>query len=189
MVLSPQDAAGALRDIEAAQARSAKLHGYARSSPQLLLWGVLWVIGYLSGLLRSDMGRGRSDWTDCRIRSAAWDGPRGWLALRCSGRDVRCIFCGRFFHPMANQSEADRCLDSAWRRRCLRDRRHLVGATIRHHRNSDCGADAGRVRSFEAALLSVDGRSRRRRSDPRGYLAQAGLRWCKRTRSSISRRD
>jgi hypothetical protein len=46
MVLSPQDAAGALRDIEAAQARSAKLHGYARSSPQLLLWGGLWVIGY-----------------------------------------------------------------------------------------------------------------------------------------------
>src|SRR5260370_25705519 len=46
MVLSPQDAAGALREIEAAQERSAKLHGYARSSPQLLLWGVLWVIGY-----------------------------------------------------------------------------------------------------------------------------------------------
>jgi len=46
MTLSPQDAAGALRDIEAAQARSAKLHGYARSSSQLLLWGVLWVIGY-----------------------------------------------------------------------------------------------------------------------------------------------
>src|SRR5260370_11571841 len=37
---------GALREIEAAQERSAKLHGYARSSPQLLLWGVLWVIGY-----------------------------------------------------------------------------------------------------------------------------------------------
>jgi hypothetical protein len=46
MVLSLQDAAGALRDIEAAQARSAQLHGYARSSPQLLLWGVLWVVGY-----------------------------------------------------------------------------------------------------------------------------------------------
>src|SRR5262245_42842901 len=46
MVLSPQDAAAALRDIETAQARSEKLHGYARSSPQLLLWGVLWVVGY-----------------------------------------------------------------------------------------------------------------------------------------------
>ena len=46
MTLSPQDAASALRDIEAAQARSATLHGYARSSPHLLLWGVLWVIAY-----------------------------------------------------------------------------------------------------------------------------------------------
>jgi hypothetical protein len=46
MVLSPQDAAVALHDIEAAQARSAKLHGYTRGSPQLLLWGVLWAIGY-----------------------------------------------------------------------------------------------------------------------------------------------
>jgi hypothetical protein len=35
----------------------------------------------------------------------------------------------------------------------------------------------------------VDGWSRRRRSDPRGYLAQACLRWRKRTRSSINRRD
>src|SRR5258708_10101695 len=57
MVLSPQDAAGALRDIEAAQARSAQLHGYARSSPQLLLWGVLWVIGYgLQDLLPAHAG-------------------------------------------------------------------------------------------------------------------------------------
>jgi hypothetical protein len=46
MVLSPHDAAGALRDVEIAQARSAQLHGYARGSPQLLLWGVLWTVGY-----------------------------------------------------------------------------------------------------------------------------------------------
>jgi hypothetical protein len=46
MVLSPQDAAGALREIETAQIRSATLHGYERSAPQLLLWGVLWVVGY-----------------------------------------------------------------------------------------------------------------------------------------------
>jgi hypothetical protein len=64
MVLSPQDAAGALRDIEAAQARSAKLHGYARSAPQLLLWGVLWVIGcclHFSPLCFSSCGRSIRD--------------------------------------------------------------------------------------------------------------------------------
>jgi len=46
MMLSPQDAASALRDIETTQLRSATLHGYARSSPHFVLWGVLWVIGY-----------------------------------------------------------------------------------------------------------------------------------------------
>lgn len=46
MVLSPQDAAGALREIEAAENRSAQLHGYERGSPQLILWGILWAIGY-----------------------------------------------------------------------------------------------------------------------------------------------
>src|SRR5215468_8539173 len=46
MTLSPQDAATALRDIETAQMRSATLRGYARSSPHLVLWGVLWGIGY-----------------------------------------------------------------------------------------------------------------------------------------------
>jgi hypothetical protein len=46
MVLSPQDAAGALREIEAAENRSAQLHVYERSSPQLILWGILWAIGY-----------------------------------------------------------------------------------------------------------------------------------------------
>ena len=193
MMLSPQDAAGALRDIEAAQARSAQLHGYARSSPQLVLWGVLWVIGYgLNDFFPAYSGAiwGAVVPIGLIAGFAALRGTgQGWLALRSGGRDVRCIFCGRFFHPMADQSEADRCLDSAWRRRRLRDRRHLVGATIRHHRNSDCGADAGRVRSFEAALLSLDGWSRRRLPDPGGHLAQAGLRWCKRTISSINRRD
>jgi hypothetical protein len=46
MMLSPQDAASALRDIETTQMRSATLHGYARSSPHFVLWGVLWAIGY-----------------------------------------------------------------------------------------------------------------------------------------------
>jgi hypothetical protein len=57
MVLSPQDAAGALSDIETAQMRSAKLYGYARSSPQLLLWGVLWVVGYGLNDLLPILGR------------------------------------------------------------------------------------------------------------------------------------
>src|SRR5256885_546488 len=46
MSLSPQDAAAALQDIEAAQARSVMLRDYRHASPHLIAWGVLWVIGY-----------------------------------------------------------------------------------------------------------------------------------------------
>jgi hypothetical protein len=46
MVLTPQDAAAALRDIEQVQARSATLHDYHRAAPHFMIWGVLWAVGY-----------------------------------------------------------------------------------------------------------------------------------------------
>jgi hypothetical protein len=46
MVISHQDAAEALSTIETAQHRSATLRGYERRSPYLILWGVLWAVGY-----------------------------------------------------------------------------------------------------------------------------------------------
>ncbi len=46
MTLSPQDATAALRDIDAAQARSATLRGYQRAAPNFLIWGVIWAVGY-----------------------------------------------------------------------------------------------------------------------------------------------
>src|SRR6516162_5821826 len=57
---SSQDAAVALREIESAEARSAMLHGYQRSASQLVLWGVLWVIGY--GLNDVFPAYGRAIW-------------------------------------------------------------------------------------------------------------------------------
>jgi hypothetical protein len=60
MTFSPEDAAGALREIEAAENRSAQLHGYERSSPQLILWGILWAIGY--GLNDLFPSRGGAIW-------------------------------------------------------------------------------------------------------------------------------
>jgi hypothetical protein len=58
--LSRQEAASALRDIEAAQKRSETLQGYTRSSPHLVLWGVLWVVGY--GLTDLCPQYGRAIW-------------------------------------------------------------------------------------------------------------------------------
>lgn len=46
MALSPQEAAEALQDIERTQRHSATLRGYRGAAPHLILWGVLWAIGY-----------------------------------------------------------------------------------------------------------------------------------------------
>jgi hypothetical protein len=46
MILTPQDAAAALNDIGQAERRSATLRGYQRGAPHLILWGVLWAVGY-----------------------------------------------------------------------------------------------------------------------------------------------
>ena len=61
MELSPHEAASALRDIESAQNRSETLRRYALSSPHLVLWGILWVVGY--GLTDLFPPYGRAIWT------------------------------------------------------------------------------------------------------------------------------
>jgi hypothetical protein len=82
MVLSPQDAAGALREIEAAENRSAQLHGYERSSSQLVLWGILWAIGY--GLNDLFSSRGAAIWAAIvPIGLVA-----GFVAVRGAGHQV-----------------------------------------------------------------------------------------------------
>jgi len=83
MVLSPQDAAEALRDVETAQARSAQLHGYARSSPHLFLWGVLWMVGYsLNDLFPAHGGAIWGAITPIGLIA-------GFAALRGAGHEVR----------------------------------------------------------------------------------------------------
>jgi hypothetical protein len=47
MTLSINQAADSLREIEKTGHRSASAYGYAKSSPHLILWGVIWFAGYL----------------------------------------------------------------------------------------------------------------------------------------------
>jgi hypothetical protein len=82
MMLSPQDAASALHEIETAQTRSARLRGYARSSPHLVLWGVLWVVGY--GLNDFFPDHGRAIWAAVVLIGVA----AGFAALRQAGAGV-----------------------------------------------------------------------------------------------------
>ena len=46
MALSSEEAAKSLSQAESARRRSYELYFYQRSSPQLILWGVIWVLGY-----------------------------------------------------------------------------------------------------------------------------------------------
>ena len=46
MTLSPDEAAGALRDMAAVETRSRRVYGYREASPHLILWGVWWAVGY-----------------------------------------------------------------------------------------------------------------------------------------------
>jgi hypothetical protein len=44
--MSRDRAEEALRDIANTEARSAQLYGYSAAAPHLILWGILWAIGY-----------------------------------------------------------------------------------------------------------------------------------------------
>jgi hypothetical protein len=46
MSLTPNEAADALRDIEATSRRSGQAFGYRIAGPHFILWGIVWLIGY-----------------------------------------------------------------------------------------------------------------------------------------------
>ena len=56
MSLSPGQAAENLREIERTERRSAEAHEYAASSPQFILWGLIWMAGYAGSYLLPHYG-------------------------------------------------------------------------------------------------------------------------------------
>lgn len=52
MPVSHTEAADALRNITEAERHSSSLYGYRQASPHLILWGVVWMIGYGTTYLR-----------------------------------------------------------------------------------------------------------------------------------------
>jgi hypothetical protein len=60
VTLSPHEAADTLRDVAAVEDRSARAYGYQRGSPYLILWGILWTVGY--GLTATWPQRGNAVW-------------------------------------------------------------------------------------------------------------------------------
>lgn len=46
MSLTSKEAAESLSQVETAARRSARLYFYHRSSPHLIMWGIIWIVGY-----------------------------------------------------------------------------------------------------------------------------------------------
>jgi hypothetical protein len=51
MPLSSADAAAALREAACVESRSTRLRGYQSASPHLIIWGVVWAVGYMANYL------------------------------------------------------------------------------------------------------------------------------------------
>jgi hypothetical protein len=81
MPVSQTEAADALRDIRDAERRSSSLYGYRLASPHLILWGVIWMVGYGTTYVRpgwSDLwlalvavGLAGSFWVGARVKPGA----------------------------------------------------------------------------------------------------------------------
>jgi len=89
MTLSSEQAEQALRDLETAGRRSGQLYRYQRSAPMLIVWGVIWLIGF-----------GLSDFFPARVNLI-------WLVLDVVGVSAS-IYLGR-----ASPSSTGK--DSSWR--------------------------------------------------------------------------
>ncbi len=185
MSLSPQDAAAALHDIQAAERRSATLHGYRQGAPHLILWGVLWALGYGQTDLRPAYAQ--TIWAvvtpigdRCRLRHFA-RGPQRRkayrrLALRRGGGDLVRVLLRHILCHGAGQRPPGRRFHSAVRCHRLCPGERLARLALRHCRHRGCDPHARGLCVAPPALSAVDGRCRRRRADPRRALAQAGLR-------------
>jgi hypothetical protein len=54
MPISREDAADALREISRTQETTSRLQGYRHAAPHLIVWGLIWAIGYSADYYRAD---------------------------------------------------------------------------------------------------------------------------------------
>ncbi|MGA7777195.1 MAG: hypothetical protein WCA85_05730 [Paraburkholderia sp.] len=89
MALSSEQASQALRDLEAVSQRSGQLYRYQRTAPMLMLWGVIWIIGFGA--------------TQLAPASAPWL----WIVLDVVGV-LGCIYLGK-------HGKHDASANTSWR--------------------------------------------------------------------------
>ena len=196
MTISKQEAADALRDITKTERRTVSSLGYQMAWPHLIIWGVIWLIGY------SAMAGG-----------VTWDYL--WLALSGIGSLASFVagyataqrhgkgFDGRFLATFAIiflfVSAVFIVLPPRSQHPIWRVLPHPRRALLCADRNLDAGlahAGAGRAARWPhavwisppaRALHGLDGGGRRRRADPWRLVAEDGLTWTSPIRSSTSR--
>lgn len=72
MSIRPEEAASALQDIERAERQSARIYGYRKASPHLLLWGVIWIMGYASTYIWPEGGMAWAVLVPAGILASFW---------------------------------------------------------------------------------------------------------------------
>jgi len=81
MSLTSKEAAETLSDVERASRRSAQAFGYSKASPHLILWGLIWLIGYAV----TDLFPDKANWIWSALVLAGCIG--GFLLGRGAARD------------------------------------------------------------------------------------------------------
>ena len=83
MPISPSEASKALREIADTELASSSAHRYALAAPHLMLWGVIWFLGYGTTYLYPRL---TGVWIPLAIAGAIGS---GWVGARATSREQR----------------------------------------------------------------------------------------------------
>jgi hypothetical protein len=82
--ITPDEAEKSLRDIAAAGQRSRSAYGHSQASPHLMVWGVVWALGYGASYLRPDLAGPL--WLGLSVAGTIASFVAGWRMRQASGR-------------------------------------------------------------------------------------------------------
>jgi len=144
MTLSPDQAAQSLQEIEKTARRSAQAHEYAHSSPQFILWGLIWMVGYTGSYLLPNYGF---------IHGINWL----WFALVVAGVVGSSILGRRRYRDLAPDAIAKaKAIGFRWGMTCLVFYVFLI-ATFAVMRPTSPAASGAFVPLIIAAIYAVMG--------------------------------
>jgi len=98
MPLSPTEAQGALRDLSTAERASAKAYGYCHASPHLIVWGIIWIVGYGLSYARPQWA---AAWPVLALIGAVASFWIGWTSRPAGVREYDWRYLGTAFAVLA----------------------------------------------------------------------------------------